>query len=928
MANRFPLIFNSGAGQIQELAASDNLDLTSSNLVNAGILFTSSGSATAPSLQIGSGTTYNPGLYSPGTDQLAISTSGTGRITVDASGNVNIDSNTLYVDAVNNRVGMGTSGPNVPLQVIGGSTVTDPVIRATNSGATQSMALTSAGLRMDGGAPIQINQGGSEVARIDSSGNLGLGVVPSNWASFGSAFEIAGKGNFIGGNSTQTYLGNNSYYNAAWKYVNTAASSYYLQSAGSHFWYNAPSGTAGNTISFTEAMRLDISGGLSIGATAASGNKLMVNGTIRSFTQGSRTGLAYQIDNTNGAVSWSQPNLIGHWYTGSQDALSIRVPSSSAANTGSYDIYTDGTHIWYGTTTAAERARIDSSGNMGIGVVPSSQYSTVRVLQFGALGGTTLGGNTSAGGTSFFGQNFYTDPSTAVFKYAASSYAATNYTQFAGEHRWFNAAAGTAGNTITFTQAMTLDASGRLGIGTNSPSDRLTIFGGGQANTGIVARFGNFTGAPAPSKIHFTDNYIWDWAIGGNSSGNFVFNSSEGGSTAGSTRMLITAAGLVGIGTTSPGYALDVINNSTYQLRLASSTSNYASGGLYLGAAGTGDPYYYGYVRWNQDSTTLDIAAQDGTGAGGLRFLTNGGTTSPTERARIDSSGRLLVGTSTASTNCLGQFESSISGLLSVRRNLAGSGGPSLLLAHTRGTAGTYTVLTNGDELGTIEFRGADGTQDVAGAFIQAYVDSTPGANDMPGRLVFSTTADGAASPTERMRITNGGAITCGPQVSGSDLVGTEACGFVADGVYAPVYKVKSSLTSTKYAALFFNGNGQVGNISMSGSSTAYNTSSDYRLKENVVPVPDGITRLLQLKPSRFNFKADPDHTVDGFLAHEAQAVVPECVTGEKDAVDDDGNPVYQGIDQSKLVPLLTAALQEAIGEIELLKARLTAAGI
>jgi predicted esterase YcpF (UPF0227 family) len=98
------------------------------------------------------------------------------------------------------------------------------------------------------------------------------------------------------------------------------------------------------------------------------------------------------------------------------------------------------------------------------------------------------------------------------------------------------------------------------------------------------------------------------------------------------------------------------------------------------------------------------------------------------------------------------------------------------------------------------------------------------------------------------------------------------------------------------------------------------NTSSDYRLKENVTPVSDGITRLQQLKPSRFNFIVDPDKTVDGFLAHEVQTIVPEAITGEKDAVDDDGNPVYQGIDQSKLVPLLTAALQEAIGRIETLE--------
>jgi hypothetical protein len=115
------------------------------------------------------------------------------------------------------------------------------------------------------------------------------------------------------------------------------------------------------------------------------------------------------------------------------------------------------------------------------------------------------------------------------------------------------------------------------------------------------------------------------------------------------------------------------------------------------------------------------------------------------------------------------------------------------------------------------------------------------------------------------------------------------------------------------------------GSITATTSATSYNTSSDYRLKENVTPVSDGISRLKQLKPNRFNFIEDPDTVVDGFLAHEVQTIVPEAITGEKDEVDDDGNPVYQGIDQSKLVPLLTAALQEAIGEIESLKARVAA---
>ena len=110
-----------------------------------------------------------------------------------------------------------------------------------------------------------------------------------------------------------------------------------------------------------------------------------------------------------------------------------------------------------------------------------------------------------------------------------------------------------------------------------------------------------------------------------------------------------------------------------------------------------------------------------------------------------------------------------------------------------------------------------------------------------------------------------------------------------------------------------------VGSISANGSSTAYNTSSDYRLKENVDYDWDATTRLKQLKPARFNFIIDETNTlVDGFLAHEVSGIVPEAITGEKDAVDGEGNPQYQGIDQSKLVPLLVKTIQE-------LEARITA---
>ena len=119
-----------------------------------------------------------------------------------------------------------------------------------------------------------------------------------------------------------------------------------------------------------------------------------------------------------------------------------------------------------------------------------------------------------------------------------------------------------------------------------------------------------------------------------------------------------------------------------------------------------------------------------------------------------------------------------------------------------------------------------------------------------------------------------------------------------------------------------FGGNAPTG--SAAGTNTSYNTSSDYRLKENIVGISDGITRLKTLNPYRFNFKSHPEKTVDGFLAHEVTAV-PEAVTGTKDEVDSDNNPVYQGIDQSKLVPLLVAALQEAVDKIEILETKVAA---
>ena len=142
-------------------------------------------------------------------------------------------------------------------------------------------------------------------------------------------------------------------------------------------------------------------------------------------------------------------------------------------------------------------------------------------------------------------------------------------------------------------------------------------------------------------------------------------------------------------------------------------------------------------------------------------------------------------------------------------------------------------------------------------------------------------------------------------------------------------------MSSIKSVSIIGSGNVAVGDIRSTGSATAYNTSSDYRLKENVTTISDGITRLKTLKPSRFNFISNPSQTVDGFLAHEVTAV-PEAISGTKDevvtqAMIDNGDapsdsklndPIYQQIDQAKLVPLLTAALQEAVAKIETLESK------
>ena len=329
--------------------------------------------------------------------------------------------------------------------------------------------------------------------------------------------------------------------------------------------------------------------------------------------------------------------------------------------------------------------------------------------------------------------------------------------------------------------------------------------------------------------------------------------------------------------------------------------------------------------------------------------------TGGSERVRIDSSGRILQGSSTGRNTALmaAQAQHQIEGVgsnassFSIFCNSTGTAAGAIIFSKSKGNSlGSSTVVQENDSLGHIAFEGTDGSQNRTGARITASVDGTPGSNVMPARLSFFTTQDGSGSGTERLRI----------QQNGNVMIGT-ASHFTSNVAKLDVVHGGGGTNNPTYMARFFqetndqgddhgciqlrheaarsgqngvgidfknSGGTSVGKIDFGQSTVQYRTSSDYRLKEKAVSISDGITRLKTLKPYRFNFISEPDKTVDGFFAHEVTAV-PEAISGTKDEVDADNNPIYQGIDQSKLVPLLTAALQEAITKIETLETKVAA---
>ena len=425
--------------------------------------------------------------------------------------------------------------------------------------------------------------------------------------------------------------------------------------------------------------------------------------------------------------------------------------SSSLANDSTVRLgaYQDDFSIY---TNATERLRLDSSGNLGLGVTPSVHSSAVKAFDLNTTGGVGSYSNSTSTQFTYVSSNAYLN-SSVNWAYKLTGYPAATYLQNngTGVHQWLTAPSGTAGAAISFTQAMTLDASGKLGLATTSPVEQLTI--GGNGSQGRIGF--NTTGVDHP--------YMQMTQYGSPNTNVTVRIDSEGNS--------YFNGGNVGIGTSSPSSKLEIYDATSAVARVTAGTEIFE-------------------IRNTGSEVRLAVISADP-----LTFRT-----SNVEAMRIDAGGKLLVGTT--------------------------------------GSLATGYIFN-------------------VGGFLQH----------------------------------------CTPSGSAKSMTG------------------------------FYNGGNIVGEIRTSTTSTAYLTSSDYRLKEDWVAVVDASTRVNALKPVNFAWKLNSER-VDGFLAHELQEVVPEAVMGTKDAVDADGKPEYQGIDQSKLVPLLTAALQEALAKIESLEARLDAANI
>jgi hypothetical protein len=392
-----------------------------------------------------------------------------------------------------------------------------------------------------------------------------------------------------------------------------------------------------------------------------------------------------------------------------------------------------------------------------------------------------------------------------------------------------------------------------VGVGTTSPSSYglLSVVSSTAGSAKISIQDTSGGASPAPllqfgvnsSNGFNTADAARVWTTSPSSSTAALNFAAYSGGAPTTAQMTLTG-GNVGIGI-SPSAKLHVYGN---EIRVQQNASYYSL----FDTAGT----RYGYIQGG--SGYLNIVSEAGS-ANNLTFTTNS-----SERMRIDSSGNVGINTT------------AMSGKFNITDNTGGAG-----LANT-------ITLTNGVDANCyIKISGSSATDK------QVQIGPSTGT-----AIAFQT------NNTERMRIDSSGNLLVGT----TSLNGTN--GFSVAPSTSP-YVTLNKTASGGFDAFKFQYNSTgVGSISYTNTAVAFNTSSDYRLKENITPLTGALTKVSNLKPVTYKWKSDGSDG-EGFIAHELAEVCPHAVTGVKDAVDADGNPVYQGIDTSFLVATLTAAIQE-----------------
>lgn len=344
----------------------------------------------------------------------------------------------------------------------------------------------------------------------------------------------------------------------------------------------------------------------------------------------------------------------------------------------------------------------------------------------------------------------------------------------------------------------------------------------------------------------------------------------------GTVAMTIDTAQKVGIGTASPTNTLDIqVANARVNVQSTTTTN----------------PAYVAFQTTGYNYVGVDNSAGGGLFTGTSAYALALGTasaypvqiaTNNTVRMTVDSSGNVGIGTASPTTKLY--VTSTTNRAYATVESTSTTAGPEAGISLKNGNKNF--LLFNDYDSSSLN------VYDATAAAFRMRIDSS-------GNLLVNTTSSVGVS-SAKLEVKGGS--SGGRPINTSVDIGTSA-----------------------NQISFNNTNGQVGSISTNGSLTSYNISSDRRLKDNIVPLKTGLSSILALKPSEYTYKADPSTKIQGFIADELQDIIPHAVTGEKDAVDENGIPIYQGVDASFLIPFLVKAIQEQQVLIENLTTRLSA---